>query len=733
MKIKKLLAFFVAVALFGSLAAMSADIMIYLDCEDAWPWDGWNTYGLQFSGQTIEKSSKDKYKGDYSLHLKDENALVGYSQLNKTIPLSDLNRQSTLLFSFAAKRVSGSGHAILRFLNDSNTLEGMPNRIYVTEDYWKVYLKTLGPAGSGSDITFPPQATQIQIVFYPAETGEGQTGEMYVDDIVLISDTENPHFSVNSKITLDFATETSLAVSWTEADDDFKISHYIVTIDEQSTAVLGSSYVFSGLSPNTAYEIEVAAVDYAGNISDNTLALTAKTVDPLAKEKMILALNDENIEFEAFCDLFKETNTEARSTLVLLDMNFLTFDDLSPAKQEMVCRELFNLRPFNIDSIKSAFESSVIITQINTCSEAEFSSLLIQYAEKISLPLTDSYYLKVKSINKEELIYNDIAAHRPFSDLEMIPKLFEKSLALVIVNNSEFGEIDNILKKYYSYFQIDLSQYNTLKDGTSIKADLLKSLAYKNFASHAKVKEAFESALKIALKPTKQASDTKSGKNTGSFGTVFSVSPSPSLEGQEKPEDEVGVDDAKTFEPKEQMFKDVPKDFWGHEYIEKLTGLGIISGYPNGEFRPNNAVTREEFVKQIVCALSLPYMESDFTDVDNGAWYYDYIGAASHLGIIKGVDNNRFGVGEPISRQDASVIIYRALINQGVLVELKEDISFSDKNLISPYAEHSISTLIKHGIIENHDGEFHPLNAANRAEAAKLVFTMLDIVRGRLN
>jgi hypothetical protein len=90
-------------------------------------------------------------------------------------------------------------------------------------------------------------------------------------------------------------------------------------------------------------------------------------------------------------------------------------------------------------------------------------------------------------------------------------------------------------------------------------------------------------------------------------------------------------------------FKDVPESHPYHVQIETLAQLGIINGYADGTFRPDNQVTRQQLAKMIILAMRLSVSEDDkclFTDVKKSSdieLYPDnYVAAAVREGIVSG-------------------------------------------------------------------------------------------------
>lgn len=171
-------------------------------------------------------------------------------------------------------------------------------------------------------------------------------------------------------------------------------------------------------------------------------------------------------------------------------------------------------------------------------------------------------------------------------------------------------------------------------------------------------------------------------------------------------------------------FDDVASDRWSEEYISELASAGIIAGDGNGKFRPTDRVSREEFLKMLVVALSLDtenVADSNFSDVTDGAWYKEYVDIAISLGIVNGVSADRFGAGAPITRQDMAVMTVRALSAAGITLDGSNAMTFADESEISIYAMDGVNVLVVAGIINGSDGKFLPNDNLTREQAAKII------------
>ena len=174
-------------------------------------------------------------------------------------------------------------------------------------------------------------------------------------------------------------------------------------------------------------------------------------------------------------------------------------------------------------------------------------------------------------------------------------------------------------------------------------------------------------------------------------------------------------------------FSDVKVSDWYYTYLLDLKNKGIISGYEDGSFKPSNTVTREEFVKMIISAagIELSTANEGFADVSANEWFAKYVYTAKENGIVNGIDENNFGTGRPVSRQDMSVIICNVL-NTKTSAD-KE--TFKDDGKIAFYAKNAVYTMKALGVLNGYeDGTFNPAGNLTRAEAVKVISLVLELM-----
>ena len=178
-------------------------------------------------------------------------------------------------------------------------------------------------------------------------------------------------------------------------------------------------------------------------------------------------------------------------------------------------------------------------------------------------------------------------------------------------------------------------------------------------------------------------------------------------------------------------FQDLDSVEWARTAINGLAMRGMISGRDQYTFDPNANITRAEYCQILMGAINALNAkgESTFADVPSTAWYYNAVSVASQLGIVSGYGDGNFGPNDLITRQDMALMTYKtAQIMNKSLEPVNAEITFEDSHEIADYAFEAVMTLQKAGIINGMtDTTFEPLSNATRAQSAKVIFdTFVD-------
>ncbi|MBE7041948.1 MAG: hypothetical protein E7399_00435 [Ruminococcaceae bacterium] len=192
----------------------------------------------------------------------------------------------------------------------------------------------------------------------------------------------------------------------------------------------------------------------------------------------------------------------------------------------------------------------------------------------------------------------------------------------------------------------------------------------------------------------------------------------------------LGGEEDDDIEPLVIPFTDLGDYSWATRMICELAADGIVSGKSATLYAPADNVTRAEFASLLVRALKLTSNEAgaDFTDVNEGDWYYNTVKTASALGIVSGYGDGTFGPNDSITREQMAVMAQHAAEVAGVVLPTLVNVNFSDIDEISGYAKDSVNLLACAQIINGMgDGNFAPKATANRAQAAVIIYKLCEL------
>ena len=180
-------------------------------------------------------------------------------------------------------------------------------------------------------------------------------------------------------------------------------------------------------------------------------------------------------------------------------------------------------------------------------------------------------------------------------------------------------------------------------------------------------------------------------------------------------------------------FKDVEDDFWGHDAIIGLATKGVVNGYPDGTFKPNDNVKRADFLIMLLKGLgvdiSTKNTTANFTDVEESAYYANACAIAKDMGIATGNPDGSFAPNSFITRQDMMILTKKALeskLDTTLVGNTSVLDQFSDKNDISPYAVESLAAMVENNIVNGMGKGIAPKSNTTRAQAATIISKVVN-------
>jgi hypothetical protein len=218
--------------------------------------------------------------------------------------------------------------------------------------------------------------------------------------------------------------------------------------------------------------------------------------------------------------------------------------------------------------------------------------------------------------------------------------------------------------------------------------------------------------------------------------------------------------------PAEWAFIDVPVSHWANAYVISLSERGIVNGMGNFRFAPSNALTRAEFVTMLSRVTGIDPNRYDYSvmgDVTAEDWFFPYVTWAVESGIVTGYENNTFHPNELITREQISLLLFRLWDKYGINTENygssgyenfgengaddSESIfdneptersapqvissgrapEFADADEISDWASAGVGWAAEQGLITGYgDGTFAPKKSATRAEVCAILSRLVD-------
>lgn len=184
-----------------------------------------------------------------------------------------------------------------------------------------------------------------------------------------------------------------------------------------------------------------------------------------------------------------------------------------------------------------------------------------------------------------------------------------------------------------------------------------------------------------------------------------------------------------------QIFTDVPASHWASPAIGDLAAKQIVTGKTATTFEPNSNVTRAQFATMLVKALKLTAKsKSSFTDVPENAWYAEAVAAASENGLVKGIAKGKFAPNDIITREQMAVMASNALnLKAGKAITVADGRTFTDDSQISAWAKDGVNIVVDRAVMNGRgEGKFVPKAPSTRAEAAKVVHTLISDISVQL-
>lgn len=175
-----------------------------------------------------------------------------------------------------------------------------------------------------------------------------------------------------------------------------------------------------------------------------------------------------------------------------------------------------------------------------------------------------------------------------------------------------------------------------------------------------------------------------------------------------------------------RTFADVPPENWASEAVTFAAARELFSGTSETSFSPDETMSRAMLATVLYRLEGQPEQAvmSAYSDVSDGAWYADSIAWAVENGIVSGYGDGQFGPNDSVTREQFVVMLWRYV---GSPKASRRDLEFADADQVSDYAQEALCWAVENGVLKGNDsGQLVPGGTATRAEAAQMLKNFME-------
>lgn len=483
----------------------------------------------------------------------------------------------------------------------------------------------------------------------------------------------------------------------------------------QSLKYINTLLTTTGGFYNFSFELENTKQD---NCGEYTVLTGGYDYDAVKKDSLYITSKKEIQSIIDDVNNLPAEDLKLEEYKKLLYLDFELFDEADKANlSKLIKNEISNQRLDNNDvqGLMELFKRASIIEGYNSKNQKVTNDKNeFVFADFLQLSQIDndgitiySLYDKLLAEEGRKNVQNALMG-KNFQTLNELKKAFSE---LLVLNAVAYPNVAGV-----EYVGEILTDKNI--DAVGIKADEYKTLKDKSQVYVKLAKKSYESIEDLAEAIKKASEKNDNTKPSGSYGSGGKSSGVPVVRESD--------DENKTTEL--VMFDDVGDNHWAYKYVYKLKDFEVVNGKSKMMFKPDDYVKREELVKMLCVAFDIAVNSENikiFDDVKKGAWYENYVQIASSRGIINGIGNNLFGVGQYVTREDLCTMSARI----GEFNAASENnIGFKDKDMISDYAVDAVGYLSENGVVNGFEDEtFRPKELCTRAQACKIIYKLLEM------
>ena len=214
-------------------------------------------------------------------------------------------------------------------------------------------------------------------------------------------------------------------------------------------------------------------------------------------------------------------------------------------------------------------------------------------------------------------------------------------------------------------------------------------------------------------------------------GVAVVPEPETNLAEEDAPAEPADTEDISGIE----VLADVDSDYWAAPFIDRLAEEGIVTGFMDSTFRPDEPVTRAQFAAQLSQAFGTPDdpAGTNYSDITGDYWASGAIGQVSAADFMSGYPEGDFRPNEQVSRLEVLIALASGLSLEQPSAVDELLAQYRDQNRIPDWAAPKIAAATDESLVVNHPepDSLNPDQAATRAETAAMIYQAL-VQQGRL-
>ena len=417
------------------------------------------------------------------------------------------------------------------------------------------------------------------------------------------------------------------------------------------------------------------------------------------------------------------TNTGDIKIETVLDINLDALESKTSEEIDEICKNLVNYSGFSFTGLDdyAKFENTVslesdVIRLENVTDASVIENITDNENSLLNLDSDNKFFVRFK----QKCISNML--NKEYDNFEALNKFFGENIVMTSYGEMiAYTDIGDLMDSSADIIGYDVQHYNSEK----CEDMYTKLLELKNSITTIDDLRDFADKYKKPTQPDVKPDSGRGGSSGSGRGSSFTSDSAYVKAAEENLNSGVSKEN-------EVIYYDVKKGAWYEQYVLKLAGKNIMNGN-GGYIKPDDYISRAEFAKMLILSADIMLAETDsceFVDVAADSWYYKYAACGYTNSIITG-SGNMFKPNENITREEIAVLTDRVINFLGLNVKSADNFNvYTDNASISQWAYSAVARCSSYGIISGYaDNTFAPQGNATRAESAKMLSCLIDIIK----